>query len=661
MKIHLLVVALCLLAHCPFSLAATPDKLQFEAHENGVPPAPEFWKAVEDSSNVSSKPRVRSPRIRTVPDSIVLTPPSRQNRPKKTTQERPQPQERKLPQGPEKPQTPDPSNHAANPNQTKKPDLLEATPVQLRPQENVPLAEKPATNPPATNPPTTNPQPTKSPAPTTKLAATEAIEAKLSFRPTNATETPKQDSVATGEFRIEGTIPHLQVVTRGPKTIIMGRDEPYTLSLTNPIEHAIENVEVRCVIPHGVQITENQPTSGIFISQPELVTWRIPSLPASSTEQLRLNLKPTTSQPFDLQVFVAVPSSQTDKHIRIVEPKLKVSIDGPTKGSYGETKTWALRVNNAGTGTVSNVDLQVFSNATPLAKTHIKSLAPGETRIADLELVLNDDGLLPLKATARGDLGTNHSEEFAVEIGRPIISMDLDGPGIEYAGLPTEYRIRLANQGNADAQRVVTRISLPAGVHYVDGLPNATLTDVGLLFTVDTLPAAQKLELPFRLRFMEGGIHQLSAMSAANNAAEVTKSIETEAVTSADLKLEVVDSVGPRPVGTPDEYVIHVTNRGTAPARNIRVVAVCSPEVEPVDIIAGTAAIQAGQIFFRPIEELSANHQITYRVRVRATEPGTHAFRVVVNSIEPDQRLSTEESTTYVGRSARASVARRDK
>lgn len=624
MKTQLLVAALCLVINVSYTHASETNALPFDTNESGVPPAPEFWKAVHGSSNVSNSTRTKAGKVTTVPDSIAigLTPPQTQTRS----------------------QTPSPNSFKDDSPETKE---LDATPVDLQPKRNIPLVVKPIEQ--------TSPQPPKN-------AGAHSIQSNISFRPTERTgsKTENQASTSKNDFRIDSVIPSLRIVTAGPDTIVVGREDVYTLALSNPHEHPIQNVEILCTIPNWVKIVGHQSTAGSTDIRHESFAWKIPNLPAAANEQLRLNLKPTASHPFDLQVSIAVPSNQTGKQIRIVEPKLNVSFDGPTKGSFGETQTWPLRIENQGTGIVSNVHLQVFSNATPLASINLDVLAPGETRIADLELKLLDDGTLPLRAVARGDLGLVDSDEISVEIGRPVIATELHGPNIEYAGMPVEYRVRLSNSGNVDVEQVVTNIQLPHSVRYVDGLPEARVTDAGVQFTVESLAVGQVMDLPFRLGFSDGGIHEISAVSSGKHAAESHNSVQTEIVASADLKLDVIDSIGPRPVGSPDEYAIHVTNRGTAAARNIRVVAVCAPEVEPIDVVTGSAAIQAGQIFFRPIEELAANHQITYRVRVRASRSGAHAFRVVVKCIEPALRLSAEESTIYVDRSERVSVASRE-
>ena len=127
----------------------------------------------------------------------------------------------------------------------------------------------------------------------------------------------------------------------------------------------------------------------------------------------------------------------------------------------------------------------------------------------------------------------------------------------------------------------------------------------GVSWNIDCIrPAAESL---FRIRceLCRGGDQQFTVNANTPDELIATDSVVTRVQAAADLKLDVLDPKGPRPVGKPVEYEICVTNRGTDTARKIQIMAICSPELEPVEV-TGNAVIESGQIFFRPVVELES-------------------------------------------------------
>ena len=153
------------------------------------------------------------------------------------------------------------------------------------------------------------------------------------------------------------------------------------------------------------------------------------------------------------------------------------------------------------------------------------------------------------------------------------------------------------------------------------------------------------------LRLRRGGEHKFVVQAVTPDQLVATDSIVTQAKAVADLRLDVIDPKGPRAVGEPAQYEIHVTNRGTDIARDIRLVAACPPQVEVMGV-TGNAVVEARQVFFRPISQLQSGEKIVHKMSVRAQEPGSHLFRVIVQCDDPETRLSSEETTRFFVRPA---------
>ena len=475
-------------------------------------------------------------------------------------------------------------------------------------------------------------------------ASSTSLIAQLHLQPgaPSAVKPQEQES----EVSFDSAVPNLRATTVGPNTLVVGRSDRYIITLRNESDFEARSIDVRCSIPEWVRLDDQRTTDGNTSQPDSVLIWNVSSVPARGTQRLELALTPTAARAFELNVDIAVRPTQTRKMISIQEPKLAVDFIGPNDAVFGQPSTWQLRVGNPGTGTVNDVALTVFAGTRELGKVEIGSIAAGASRTAVLEVTATEIGTHSLRAMVTGQHELSDSADTSFLVRRGKLSVDVSGSRLDYAGSVPLYNVTLKNTGNAPVNRVLMNISIPEGMEYVSGIPSPSMNVGGVSWVVESLNVDEQVNYPVRLKLDGGGRHPISIVAETADKLSDTASIVTESLTSADLKLEVHDAPGPRPVGATDEYEIHVTNRGTAVARDIRVVAVCAPEVEPVDV-TGNAAIKSGQVFFRPIAEMEPGYKMVFKLRVRAQSPGTHAFRVVVNSFEPELRLAMEESTTY--------------
>jgi hypothetical protein len=223
------------------------------------------------------------------------------------------------------------------------------------------------------------------------------------------------------------------------------------------------------------------------------------------------------------------------------------------------------------------------------------------------------------------------------------------GPEFEYAGSQVVYEARVANVGDAPVKDVAVTLSLPHGAKYASGLNSPDVSPSGITWRIDRIDVSKEVVYQIACEPRQAGLHQFALQASASGGLTGRDTVATRVQAVADLKLDVLDPKGPRPVGSTAEYQIHLTNRGTDVARQISVIAVCSPEIEPVDV-TGDAAINSGQVFFRPVRQLEPGQTIVHKVVVRARQPGSHGFRVVVQCVDPETRLASDETTRFFER-----------
>lgn len=487
------------------------------------------------------------------------------------------------------------------------------------------------------------------------VASPDSLTANLTVSP--AAESPSANA-APQQVRFDSDVPQLQVATVGPDTMVVGKADRYVITLTNYSDIPARDVSIRCDVPDWISVESHSVSAGEIQPQLGELVWQIPSLDKRGTHQLFLSLTPRAARPFDLNVNVGVKPKQGRRTISIQEPALQVAIDGPEQITFGEQHEWNIVVANPGTGDANDVSLQLESGNRNLGTVQLDSIPAGAERTATLALSANETGVYQLSAIANGALGLSHQSDTEVLVRRGRLEVAVTGADFEYAGASTPYTVVVRNTGDAALQNVEASLNLPTGIAYTGGIEDAVQSQDGVQWTIGKMAVNEERVFKAQVQITTGGVHSVTAHATSADEQDRSAATVTESLTSADLRLEVFDAPGPRPVGQMDEYEIHVTNRGTATARDIRVVAVCAPEVEPIDV-TGNAAIKSGQIFFRPIAEMAPDYKMVFKVRVKAKVPGTHALKVIVNCYEPELRLAAEESASYFDRGGKREVITR--
>ena len=515
--------------------------------------------------------------------------------------------------------------------------------------------------PPRPQPAISVPEGTSNPVPSRKLSDSEpgrlSVAPPLSAKvrlvpvPRNQGEAiPKARTV-----RVDNDVPNMKVVTKGPGTLTVGRSARYVIELSNQSSFAATGVTVRCAIPAWVKLANNEATQGKLSQLPDSDAWEwnLESVKSKGLERLNLDLIPQRGKPFELDVELAVQPRRTKQQITIREAGLKLHLNGPESFVYDEKQKYTVTVSNPGTAPADKVVLKLKGAGHELSESPVGTIPPGGKRIVEIDLSARQVGAFPFEVVATGEPGVRDRVDASLLVrrGEPVVRVV--GSDFEFAGTHSPYTVTVENKGNADLTNLMVRLSLPKGAKYISGLTQPQVTAAGVEWSITRIEQGGRAEFPVVLQLNEQGRHDLEAraIAAADLIAKDTTS--TTAETAADLKLDVITPRGPQPIGQLVEYEIRVRNIGTADAREISVLAVCAPELSPVSS-TGDPAIKNSQVIFRPIKVIERGQQVVYKVKVRAREEGSHAFRVAVMSRYPRLRFASEDTTRYYDRSTQA-------
>lgn len=342
---------------------------------------------------------------------------------------------------------------------------------------------------------------------------------------------------------------------------------------------------------------------------------------------------------------------------RVVAPALSLDIAGPSDLLICEESTDAtitITVRNTGTGTTDNVQVTaLLPNELQLMEGNSTfnagSLASGETKTFHVKARVTQPGayIVGARAVSADGLATSADDlRFAARESR--INVAASGPEMEYIGLPVEYNIQVTNTGDAPERRVVVESDLPAGVTFdaatEGGRPsgNKVVWDLGPMEP----GASRNLAVRYVTNF-DQSTQIRNTVTAIGECGSDSAIVNTDLHGVPALLVEAVDVHDPHLVGSIEEYHVTVTNQGSAPETNVKVVARLPDQMSFIRTTGPTESrVDGATITFEPLPNLPPKAKATWTVFARCEAPGDVRFAISVTSDQREVPIQETEATS---------------
>ncbi len=546
---------------------------------------------------------------------------------------------------------------------------LGSQPPGARPLGAPPAATAPATLNPATQapetiaplaPPTAIPEDQdvpisrrRTPPPAEPQALRDAPVARQAMQPQEPP--PFRPASGSKELLVVGAAPQLRLETLGPKAAVRGQPTPYTMVISNVGDTAASGVQVRVESGPAVELAVGQASHGGAEVQRSpaggaALVWTISELPRGAKAELTINAASQETRPFELVATWTCAPLTAAAQIAVLEPQLAMTLAGPKDIMFGDTKIYTITLTNPGTGDAENVMLSLA----PLSSTesappprNIGPLRAGERKEIAIQLTAREAGLLNIRAEASADGGLHAEAAEQVMVRRGEIAISVEAPPLKYAGSSAEYRVRVANVGNAAAEDLAVAVALPSGVEYVPGNDGGVVQGGHVAWKIGGLAPRDERTFLFTCTLKGEGEKRLTFQARAAGDLQATAAAATRVEALADLKLVVNDPPGPIPVGKEVVYEVRVLNRGTKAASGVAISGYFSEGIEPTGAEGLAGEFGSGQVTAVPIASLEAGAEIVFKIKAKADQAGNHIFRAVVECANPETRLAAEETTRF--------------
>ena len=455
------------------------------------------------------------------------------------------------------------------------------------------------------------------------------------------------------QIRMSTSGPALRIDTVGPRSIMIGKEATYSVTLSNVGNQSAKDVFVRMELPEWVNVVSQEASVGTAQPQEDDGTgqrliWNVTQLAARGQETVQLKVIPMKNRNFGLAIDWTVRPESSLAQIEVQQPQLELSVFGPKDILYGETAVYTIQLTNPGTGDATDVAIDFSYGAQNLPTKRVGTLAAGAQTEISVELTSRQAGKLPVSAVATGGEGLRASAAEEVLVRRAQLELSVAGSQRKFAGGVGTYEVRVRNTGNATATDVLAKVLLPSGSKFIAG---SELTPANQGFVKRVGPLAPNAERVFTVQcqLTQPGDNRVEVHAEAESELAASGSFVTRVDALADLKLQVNDPQGPTAVGTKASYEIVVENRGSKAAEDVKVVAQFSEGIEPIRAQGSVAEIVPGQVLFQTIPRIGPGEKVKMTIIAVAEKAGNHRFRVETTTTEPETRLVAEESTHFFG------------
>jgi uncharacterized repeat protein (TIGR01451 family) len=322
-------------------------------------------------------------------------------------------------------------------------------------------------------------------------------------------------------------------------------------------------------------------------------------------------------------------------------PSLMVEKIAPPEVQVGKPARFQVRVRNIGQVAADNVLIRdeipegtSLINASPEATSasngallwEVGTINPGDESIVTVELMPVAEGQVGSTATVSFQTSATARSRAT----KPTLSLEHTAPKQVLVGENVRFTIKLSNVGSGAAQQVVVEEDVPDGLAHSSGSK--------LEYSVGTIPSGTSRHLELILKAAHPGKVTNTLVARGDAGLMVKDTIELEVVAP---KLQIgITGPARRYLEREATFTISVANPGTAPARNVQLVAELPPGLKFLSTNNSGHYDQVRNAVIWSLEQLPAGEMGRAQFIAIPTEMGQHRIR---SEAKADPALSANQ------------------
>jgi uncharacterized repeat protein (TIGR01451 family) len=493
-------------------------------------------------------------------------------------------------------------------------------------------------------------RPGAAPAEPAPAAAKPAEPGKPAPSPTPRTASTGGVAIPTGDRSTSG----LWIEKIAPAEAIQGQPFSYEIRATNLTNASLENVQVWDTIPSNFKIDHAEPTGK---SSHDGLQWDLGTIDPRATKTIQVAGSASGSSPIQ-SCLGGTYNLGYCSTINVVLPALKLSQSTPVEATMCDPIAVRLTVTNTGSGSARNVHITDSLPAglkTADGKTALDfdagTLAAGQSRDFTFSAHADKAGTYQNSASAAAEGGLKaDANSVSTKITKPVLSVSQRGPEKLFLGRPATYQITVTNTGDSPAANTTIEDPIPTGAAFASATEGGRLAGSTVMWNVGTLAPKDSKTVSVTLTLASIGSFQNRATAKANCADAVSATAGTEMAGIPALLLDGFDDPDPVQVGENVVYTLNITNQGSAPLTNVKLVCTMD-DGDTMQYISSTGAgsgnASGKSINFAPLAKLDPKAKATYKVTIKALKEGQVQFRAEASSDQITRPLVKVETTNF--------------
>ena len=455
-----------------------------------------------------------------------------------------------------------------------------------------------------------------------------------------------------GASSLEGLqTPHLTIQKVLPDEVVI--EQPATLKtvIQNAGRSVAKNVTITDRIPQGTRLLSTIPEADV--SPNGELRWSVGNLDPNAQWIIEMKVLPLREGEIGSVASVSY-TGEASGRITVTRPMLKVDVKAPAEVKLGEVAQVEITVSNPGTATATNIVLVehvpeglYHSGGRTISNSIVTALKPKETKTFTLLLTCTGAGNLVNHVVVTADGNLMVEDKTTIRALAPVLDLDIIGARNRFLERQSDYRLIVANKGNASAYTVALELVLPEAVQFVstnqNGMYDAATRTVH--WALDELPAQEAGEIELIIMPAQKGEHSLRFTGTGENnlKAEAVLPVSIDGIPA--ISFEIVGDSNLVELGKDVTYEIRVVNRGTKAADNVKVRATLADGMAFGKAEGGRFQANGGTIQFETIPQLAPKSENVYRISARSQVEGDHRITVQIISDDLHSPITKEEST----------------
>ena len=424
----------------------------------------------------------------------------------------------------------------------------------------------------------------------------------------------------------------------------------YAIKVTNQTTGVVDDVVVRDQMGEDFKAIGSNPQAQ---ADGRTLTWMLGSIQAGASKEITITGVATADGPVQqcATMTYAIPTVPACVSANVVNTEISVAKVMAEEALLCDTIPMRIGVKNTGSGIAHNVIIRdslpsgmTSANGETELRFDVGSLQPGQSKEYPVDLKAARTGIFEntAKATCANGIWVE-SGPARVTVRQPSLEIAKIGPAKRFLGRPIPYQITVTNRGTASAQDLVITDTAPAGMSFVNADNRGTLRDNRVVWNLPALAPNQSQVVNVTYKANRHGTFVNEAVAQASCAEPVRASARTTVQGMSAVLLEVIDLDDPVEVGSIETYLIATTNQGSSDGTNVHIVCTLENNMEYASSDGPTeATVQGNIVSFAPLPRLAPKAKATWKLVVKALEPGDVRFRV---SLISDQLSRPVEET----------------